>query len=127
MYVCMYVRMYVCMYVCMYVRVCVCVCVYRWGLFVSRLLDSLLYVPLMLGCIKAMDRDFLDTDVALPNRRCMRVSMMLFAVFFVVVAFVTTYRQEREREREMYYYFKASYTLAFSAFLYRHELDHSLL
>ena len=77
-----------------------CVCVYRWGLFVSRLLDSLLYVPLMLGCIKAMDRDFLDTDVALPNRRCMRVSMMLFAVFFVVVAFVTTYRQERERERE---------------------------
>ena len=62
-----------------------------WGLFFSRVLDSILYVPFMLRCVKAMDRDFLETDVALPNRWCMRTSMAIFTALFAVAFGVTCF------------------------------------
>lgn len=56
-----------------------------WGLFLSRVLDSVLYVPFMLRCVKAMDKDFLDTDVVLPNGWCIRTAMAIFSTLFAIV------------------------------------------
>jgi len=62
-----------------------------WGLFLSRVFDSVFYVPLMLRCIKAMDSEFKDTDVALPNGWCIRISMTVITTVCAILIGLSSY------------------------------------
>eukprot|EP00286_Rhodomonas_abbreviata_P001119 CAMPEP_0181288858 /NCGR_PEP_ID=MMETSP1101-20121128/566_1 /TAXON_ID=46948 /ORGANISM="Rhodomonas abbreviata, Strain Caron Lab Isolate" /LENGTH=1147 /DNA_ID=CAMNT_0023393027 /DNA_START=146 /DNA_END=3589 /DNA_ORIENTATION=+ len=57
-----------------------------YGTFICCVINSLVYVPFMLPCLKAMDKDFNDIDVVVPNLKMIEVSISFFTVVFALVA-----------------------------------------